>query len=242
MENSKKNTKIALIIIFLLALVGVAVYFIFFNKEEVAENNDNKIVEEENNDDERVVSKNVAFGVDSFGYLQMVADVTLSEPLQLTEQLDMIVKTYNENGKLLHTFLASTSEFKIDNETEVHLGFDCNETSDFDEISYITTEISINEKTTESDEDYEFITNNEPDVVDYVSMYRVFMDLSDFYYDNSGLALVEYEDGTSFVERISYLTEYDFIGIAMDYDFTTNTSGSNIAKVSVYRIAYLWEQ
>ena len=65
------------------------------------------------------------------------------------------------------------------------------------------------------------------------------MDLGDFYRENSGLAVVKYEDGSSYIDRITDLPDDTYIGISQDKDFSTNVEGYKIKSVSIYRIANL---
>ncbi len=240
--KSSKVIKIVGTFVLLLSLIIVG-YLIFNGKgENKEEEKETEIADTTENDDDRVVSKDIDYSIDTYGNLQLIADITLSTPLAINEQIDITVNVYNKSDKLLETYLASTQIFKIDNQTEVHVGFDISQANELEGIKYILTEVKINEKTVESTVDYEFVVNEAPEVVEYVSLYRVFMDLSDYYYTNSGFAALEYEDKTRTIQRISYLSNTDYIGVSSFSDFTKNSKDSKLVKVSVYRITYAVEK
>ncbi|MDD3186869.1 MAG: hypothetical protein PHD02_00105 [Bacilli bacterium] len=227
--NKKNITKLVIGIVLLLILFVVG-YILLTPK---GDNNTNQVTE---NDNERVVSKEFNFAIDSMRYLQIVSDIVLSEPLKTTEQMDINIKAYDKNNTLLHQYTASTKYYNIDDETEIHMAYDDNINTDLTNVDHLVTEISINNKTVESKYDYEFVVNNNPEVVYTVALYRVDMGLDDFFYDNSGIATVLYEDGEMLIERISYLDSINFIGVAYTNDFSTNTNGSALKTISVYPI------
>ncbi|HOP65671.1 MAG TPA: hypothetical protein PLX66_01405 [Bacilli bacterium] len=227
----KKKILIITIVLFLL-VIFIGGYFLFFNNKDVDKN-------DESNDSSRVVSKKIDFSTSELNHLEVVADVTLNEALTSDEVMEIELKAYDTTDNLLYTYIASSQEFNINDETEIHLAFDDNSSEDLDKISYLTSTVSIKERVSAATDDYEFITNNNPEVVMYISLYRVFMDLSSYYLDNSGIATMVYADGTRVLDRISYLEDDTYIGVALENDFSANSGGSALEKVCVYRIAGL---
>lgn len=241
--KDKAKVRLLILVLVIIVLLLLGIYFVFIRNNDNNNKNDNN--SSEMADDTLVVSKTIDFAIDEMGFLLIIADIELSEELNLDKQIDMDVYAYDENDNLLHSYVASTRYYKIDGEKIIHIAFDDNESEDLENVEYLVTKISINDKTVEAgnefEKDYGFAVNSNPEVVYHVSMYRVFMDLSDFYYDNSGAAAILYEDGSQKIERISYLEDTNYIGVSYFEDFSTNVEGSKLKSVSVYRIAYLRE-
>ncbi len=237
----KKKTILIIGIVLLVILILVGGYFLFFkDKININSNNNQNNEEATEKESDIVLSKEFNFNVDSMGYLQIVADIILKEALTSDEVLNIEIKAYDKDDNLLHSYIASSRYFDINGYSEIHLGFDDNLSEDLNKINYLTTNITVEARETDARYDYEFVVNIHPEVVNFLTLYRVYMDLSDYYYTYSGLAVIEYEDGSKVMDRISYLTDENYIGVSFENDFSTK-DGSNISKVSVYRIGNMRE-
>jgi len=241
-KEPKSQKKLLLLLLLLLFLIGggIGAYLIWGNNGE-DDGTNSETSEAATNDDSRVVSKNIDFSIDDMDHLQIVADITLEDELLSTEYISMMVYAYDEDDNLLHTYEAATTPLDIDGETEIHSAFDDNDIEDALQISYLETEVNIKERVIEPRYEYEYVTIDNPEVVEFVSMYRVFMYLSQEFHDNSGIAVREYEDGTRILQRVDYLDDEDFIGTSSMEDFTY-LNGSKLSKVYAYKIAYLIEK
>jgi len=240
--EDKKNKRNIIIIVIIILLIGFLVggYFLFFNDSK--DDNDDTTKTSESVDSSIVVSKNFEYAIDDIGNLLIVSDIKLSEALPSDKVINIYITSYDTEGKILHKYLASSRDFDIDGLKEIHMAFDDYEYDENEGMTKLETKVLIEERTIDPRHDYEFVQKTNPEVVYFVSLYRIFMDLSDYYYDNSGTIVVDYADGEKLIKRISYLDDTDYIGLSEEKDFSKNDTGASIDKVSVYRFGYIWKQ
>ncbi len=174
--KEKSNKKLIMIIIlFLILIIGTAL-FIFkdniFAKEDVSD------IEETNS---IVVSQNIIYSEDEIGNLLIVADIVLKEELLADEELNIDLVSFDKEGNIISTYLASTKYFTLNKEKEIHMAFDDNNPDDISKIDKIEATITKQERTMAATDSYDFVEDNTPEVVEFESLYRVFMPLEDVF-------------------------------------------------------------
>lgn len=230
----EKVSKKWLLLLFLgLAIIFIGVYFLFIKDKSNSE--ENSLL-----DDSRVISKQIDFALDEMGFLIVVADIKLSESLTEDNVVIINIDAYDSEDKLLHSYVANSRYFDIKDIDEIHLGFDDNTSTDLNKIEYLKTKVEIEERTADPNFSYEFVVEENPEVVQFMSLYRVFLDLDDEYISSSGFAKLEYENGHKEIKRISYLDGTDYIGVSEYEDFSYKDN-SLLDKISVYKINMLKE-
>lgn len=228
-----KNKKLLIIVIGILLLGFFA--FIIFNAigKKDSSNNDNS----NEKDSALVKEKAIDWNLGEQQEFQIIIDLKLTEKLA-DQNFIFNVFAYDKDDKLVHEYKAYSYIYDLSGQDVVHLSYTDNESDDCSNIASVKVDVLEDTMDRKPLDEYRFIQYDEVKVVQYLALYRVFLDLDEWYLRNSGLAVLKYSDNSINIVRISYLGGTDYIGVAFEEDFSI-VSGAALESIDVYQTSSL---